>query len=56
MRVMGVNREPADIAELYSQAYRPLVGLLTSIGGSASDGEEVAQDAFVKLLGDGPLV
>jgi RNA polymerase sigma-70 factor, ECF subfamily len=50
-RVMGVDREPADVAELYSRAYQPLVGLLTSIGGSAGDAEEVAQDAFVKLLG-----
>jgi RNA polymerase sigma-70 factor (ECF subfamily) len=51
MRVMGVDREPADVAELYSRAYGPLVGLLTSIGGSTGDAEEVAQDAFVRLLG-----
>ena len=51
MRVIGVDREPADVAELYSRVYGPLVGLLTSIGGSAGDAEEVAQDAFVKLLG-----
>jgi RNA polymerase sigma-70 factor (ECF subfamily) len=51
MRVMGVDRESGDLAELYARTYGPLVGLLTSIGGSAADAEEVAQDAFVKLLG-----
>jgi RNA polymerase sigma-70 factor (ECF subfamily) len=51
MRVDYEPTEPANVAELYSRAYGPLVGLLTSIGGSAGDAEEVAQDAFVKLLG-----
>jgi RNA polymerase sigma-70 factor (ECF subfamily) len=51
MRVTGVDRKAGDLAELYARRYGPLVGLLTSIGGSVSDAEEVAQDAYVKLLG-----
>ncbi len=51
MRVMRVDRESRDVAELYARTYGPLVGLLTSIGGSVSDAEEVAQEAYVKLLG-----
>lgn len=39
-----------EIAALYARAYPRLVGLLTSVGGSRSDAEEVAQDAYVKLL------
>lgn len=39
-----------DVARLYAHACGPLIGLLTAIGGSVSDAEEVAQDAFVKLL------
>ena len=39
-----------EVEELYAEAYRPLVGLLTVIGGSPTDAEEVAQDAFVRLL------
>ena len=38
------------IIDLYVVAYPRLVGLLTSIGGSKPDAEEVAQDAFVQLL------
>lgn len=44
---MGSDEE---VAALYARSYRRLVGLLTSIGGSRCDAEEVAQDAFVKLL------
>lgn len=35
---------------MYVRSHRPLVGLLTVLGGSADEAEEVAQDAFVKLL------
>jgi len=51
MRVMAVHRKSEDVTEPYACTYGPLVGLLMSIGGSASDAEEVAQDAFVKVLG-----
>lgn len=39
-----------DFDALYLRACPPLVGLLTAIGGSHADAEEIAQDAFVKLL------
>jgi len=47
-----VTSTPASsaIATLYAVAYPRLVALLTAIGGSASDAEEIAQDAFVQLL------
>lgn len=44
---IGVDEE---VAALYARSYPRLVGLLTSIGGSRGDAEEVAQDAYVKLL------
>lgn len=48
---MGVERRRDDeVAEVYARTARPLIGLLTVMGGSAADAEEVAQDAFVKLL------
>lgn len=52
-RVRGVTDTPAAaaIATLYAVAYPRLVALLAAIGGSASDAEEIAQDAFVQLLG-----
>lgn len=46
---MGVDQD-ADVAGVYERACRPLIGLLTVMGGSVSDAEEIAQDAFVKLL------
>ena len=46
-RVGEVN----GVAELYALTCPRLIGLLTSIGGSRADAEEVAQDAYVKLLG-----
>lgn len=36
--------------DLYRRTCPQLVGLLTSIGGSRPDAEEIAQDAFVSLL------
>lgn len=39
-----------EVAALYAQSCPRLIGLLISIGGSRSESEEVAQDAFVKLL------
>ncbi|WP_337926513.1 SigE family RNA polymerase sigma factor [Kribbella sandramycini] len=40
-----------DVAVLYRRSWPRLIGVLVSIGGSRPDAEEVAQDAFVKLLG-----
>ncbi|WP_244928990.1 sigma-70 family RNA polymerase sigma factor [Nocardioides sp. W7] len=42
--------ETDEVAALYARACPSLVGLLTTIGGSRADAEEVAQDAFVRLL------
>ena len=39
------------MAALYRQTWPRLIGVLVSIGGSRADAEEVAQDAYVKLLG-----
>ncbi|WP_091114155.1 RNA polymerase sigma factor [Nocardioides psychrotolerans] len=39
-----------EVARVYARTCGPLIGLLTVMGGSAADAEEVAQDAFVKLL------
>lgn len=42
--------ETDAVAALYAQSCPSLVGLLTAIGGNRADAEEVAQDAFVRLL------
>jgi RNA polymerase sigma-70 factor, ECF subfamily len=42
--------ETDEVAALYARASPALVGLLTAIGGTRADAEEVAQDAFVRLL------
>jgi len=39
-----------EVSEVYARAGRPLIGLLTVMGGSSADAEEVAQDAVVRLL------
>lgn len=44
------------VAELYAAACPRLVGLLTVIGGSHADAEEVAQESFVRLLEQWPKV
>lgn len=53
-RVRGVQTttEAAhdEVAALYARTCPRLIGLLTSIGGSRSEAEEVAQDAYVRLL------
>ena len=53
-RVTGVEKEELDrdgqVAGVYARSCGPLIGLLTVMGGSATDAEEIAQDAFVKLL------
>jgi RNA polymerase sigma-70 factor (ECF subfamily) len=45
-----------EVAALYARTCRPLIGLLTSIGGSRSEAEEVAQDAYVKALQQWPTI
>lgn len=39
-----------DLASFYRRTCPALVGLLTSVGGSRSDAEEIAHDAYVALL------
>ncbi len=39
-----------EVATIYAVTGPRLIGLLTAMSGSAADAEEVAQDAFVKLL------
>lgn len=52
-RVIGVeapeNDPDTQVAQVYARSCGPLIGLLTVMGGSATDAEEIAQDAFVKL-------
>lgn len=45
-----------EVAELYAVACPRLVGLLTVIGGSHADAEEIAQESFVRLLEHWPKV
>lgn len=45
-----------EVAVVYARSSRPLTGLLGAMGGSAADAEEIAQDAFVKLLEKWPQV
>lgn len=51
---MGVESDAGarerEVAAVYARTCGPLIGLLTVMGGSTADAEEVAQDAFVKLL------
>ncbi len=51
-----MNVESEEVADLFDRAWSPLIGLLVSIGGSRPDAEEVAQDAFEKLLAAWPKV
>jgi RNA polymerase sigma-70 factor (ECF subfamily) len=45
-----------EVAELYAVACPRLIGLLTVMGGSRADAEEVAQESFVRLLEHWPKV
>ncbi len=45
-----------EVAAIYAASSRRLIGLLTVMGGSAVDAEEITQDAFVKLLEKWPRV
>ena len=44
------------LAQLYQRVCPPLTGLLTVLGGSRPDAEEIAHDAFVKLVMNWPRV
>lgn len=55
-RVSGVKADSRSVAELYTRTWGPLIGLLVSIGGSRSDAEEVAQEAYEKLVRAWPTV
>lgn len=46
----GQESRDSQVAEVYARACGPLIGLLTVMGGSRADAEEIAQDSFVKLL------
>lgn len=39
-----------EVAAMYARSCPGLVGLLAAIGGSRNDAEEIAQEAYVKLL------
>ncbi|NEA33052.1 sigma-70 family RNA polymerase sigma factor [Streptomyces sp. SID13031] len=46
-----IDGDPAaEVAALYRRTWPRLIGLLVSVGGSRADAEEIAQDAYVKLL------
>lgn len=53
-RVSGVVTLSAgmrdEVAAMYARSCPGLVGLLSAIGGSRSDAEEIAQEAYVRLL------
>jgi len=49
-RVSRVDRDIEALAELYATACPGLIGYLTVLGGNRADAEEIAQEAFVRLL------
>jgi RNA polymerase sigma-70 factor (ECF subfamily) len=53
-RDIGVDND--EVATIYAVAGPRLIGLLTAMSGSRPEAEEVAQDAFVKLLEKWPKV
>ncbi len=53
-RDIGVDND--EVATIYAVAGPRLIGLLTAMSGSRAEAEEVAQDAFVKLLEKWPKV
>ena len=54
-RVVGVQSAD-EVGEFYAYAAKPLIGLLTALGGNRADAEEVAQDSFVRLLEHWPKI
>lgn len=49
-------RPTEEVAAVYGRSAAPLVGLITVMGGSRPDAEEIVQDAFVRLLQNWPKV
>lgn len=49
-RVSSMDHDTDDVAELYAAVCPGLIGYLTVLGGNRADAEEVAQEAFVRLL------
>jgi RNA polymerase sigma-70 factor, ECF subfamily len=55
-RVSRVDPDMDGIAELYASACPRLVGYLTVLGGNRADAEDIAQEAFVRLLERWPRI
>ena len=49
-RVSKVDPDMDSVAELYATACPGLIGYLTVLGGDRAEAEDVAQEAFVRLL------
>lgn len=49
-RVSSMDNDIERVAELYAAVCPGLIGYLTVLGGNRADAEEVAQEAFVRLL------
>jgi RNA polymerase sigma-70 factor (ECF subfamily) len=55
-RVSRVDADMEGFAALYTSACPGLVGYLTVLGGSRADAEDLAQEAFVRLLERWPRI
>ena len=55
-RVSRVDPDMDGLAELYASACPGLIGYLTVLGGNRTDAEDIAQEAFVRLLERWPRV
>lgn len=55
-RVSSMDNDIEGVAELYAAVCPGLIGYLTVLGGNRADAEEVAQEAFVRLLESWPKV
>lgn len=55
-RVGSMDNDIERVAELYAAVCPGLIGYLTVLGGNRADAEEVAQEAFVRLLESWPKV
>lgn len=50
VRVIGMPVDSEQLSTFYERTSPPLVGLLTAMCGDRAEAEEVAQDAYVKLV------
>ena len=55
-RVSSMDQDTDAVAQLYAAACPGLIGYLTVLGGNRADAEEIAQEAFVRLLENWPKV